>query len=119
MITHSFTALTPLSFLERASDVFADKTAIAYGDRRLSYAEFGAEATCLANALKASGVEQGHRVAYMLPNIPEMLVANFGCRLQGRCSWPSTPGSLPKRSSTSVITPAQRCWLLTRSTCRH
>jgi hypothetical protein len=31
----SYTALTPLAFLERSLDVFADKTAIAYGDRRL------------------------------------------------------------------------------------
>ena len=30
----SYTALTPLAFLERSLDVFADKTAIAYGDRR-------------------------------------------------------------------------------------
>ena len=37
MLTHSFTALTPLSFLERASDVFADKTAVAYGEHRMSY----------------------------------------------------------------------------------
>ncbi|MCW2687493.1 MAG: acyl-CoA synthetase [Mycobacterium sp.] len=40
----SYTALTPLAFLERSLDVFADKTAIAYGDRRLSYSEFGAVA---------------------------------------------------------------------------
>ena len=45
MPAHSFTALTPLSFLQRSADVFADKTAIAYGERRLSYSEFGAEAT--------------------------------------------------------------------------
>jgi acyl-CoA synthetase (AMP-forming)/AMP-acid ligase II len=83
MANHSFTALTPLAFLERSSDVFADKTAIAYGDRRLSYAEFGAEATALAHALRASGVAPGDRVAYMLPNIPEMLVANFGVPLAG------------------------------------
>ena len=34
MPVNSFTHLTPLAFLERAADVFADKTAIAYGDRR-------------------------------------------------------------------------------------
>ena len=33
----SFTSLTPLAFLGRSADVFADKAAIAYGDRRLSY----------------------------------------------------------------------------------
>ena len=80
---HSFTALTPLSFLQRAADVFADKTAVAYGERRLSYSEFGAEATCLAHALRASGIKKGDRVAYMVPNIPEMLVANFGVPLAG------------------------------------
>ncbi len=79
----SYTALTPLAFLERSLDVFADKTAIAYGDRRLTYSEFGAAATRLANALRASGVERGDRVAYLCPNIPEMLVTNFGVPLAG------------------------------------
>jgi fatty-acyl-CoA synthase len=83
MSAHSFTSLTPLAFLERSLDVFADKTAIAYGDRRVSYSEFGAEATRLAQALRASGVQRGDRVAYMCPNIPEMLVANFGVPLAG------------------------------------
>jgi fatty-acyl-CoA synthase len=79
----SYTALTPLAFLGRAADVFADKTAIAYGDRRVTYAEFGAEATRLARALQVSGVSPGDRVAYLCPNIPEMLVANFGVPLAG------------------------------------
>jgi fatty-acyl-CoA synthase len=83
MPAHSFTSLTPLSFLQRSADVFAEKTAIAYGQRRLSYSEFGAEATRLAHALRASGVSPGDRVAYMCPNIPEMLVANFGVPLAG------------------------------------
>jgi len=83
MSAHSFTALTPLAFLERACDVFADKTAVAYGEHRMSYSEFGDEATRLARALQASGVERGDRVAYMVPNIPEMLVANFGVPLAG------------------------------------
>jgi fatty-acyl-CoA synthase len=41
------------------------------------------QATRLARALQASGVERGDRVAYMVPNIPEMLVANFGVPLAG------------------------------------
>jgi fatty-acyl-CoA synthase len=83
MPTDSFTSLTPLSFLARAADVFSDKTAIAYGDRRTSYSELAAEATRLAHALRASGVQSGDRVAYMCPNIPEMLVAHFGVPLAG------------------------------------
>jgi acyl-CoA synthetase (AMP-forming)/AMP-acid ligase II len=83
MPANSFTSLTPLAFLERAADVFSDKTAIAYGERRTTYSEFAAEATRVAHALRASGVERGDRVAYMCPNIPEMLVANFAVPLAG------------------------------------
>src|SRR3954453_9754044 len=79
----SFTPLTPLAFLGRSADVFADKTAIVYGDRRSTYREFGAEAPRLARALRASGVRPGDRVAYVCPNIPEMLVANFAVPLAG------------------------------------
>ncbi len=83
MTPHSFTALTPLAFLERASDVFVEKTAIAYGERRISYREFGAEATRLSHALRSAGERPGDRVAYLVPNIPEMLVAHFGVPLAG------------------------------------
>jgi fatty-acyl-CoA synthase len=81
--TVSYTPLTPLAFLGRAAEVFAAKTAIVYGDQELSYREFAAEVTRLAQALRASGVVAGDRVAYLCPNIPEMLVANFGVPLAG------------------------------------
>jgi acyl-CoA synthetase (AMP-forming)/AMP-acid ligase II len=84
----SFTALTPLAFLGRSADVFAEKTAVVYGDRRSSYADLGAEATRLARALQASGVRPGDRVAYLCPNIPEMLVSNFGVPLAGAIQVP-------------------------------
>jgi fatty-acyl-CoA synthase len=77
------TPLTPLSFLERSSQVYPDKTAIVHGAGRVSYAGFGAEAQRLAKALRASGIEPGDRVAYLCPNIPQMLVAHFGVPLAG------------------------------------
>ncbi|TKG64459.1 acyl--CoA ligase family protein [Prauserella endophytica] len=77
------TPLTPLSFLRRSAEVFPDKVAIAYGERRLTYREFAAETTRVASGLRASGVEPGDRVAYLLPNIPEMLVAHFAVPLAG------------------------------------
>ncbi|MQA85397.1 MAG: AMP-binding protein, partial [Streptosporangiales bacterium] len=78
-----YTSLTPLAFLGRSAEVFPEKAAIVYGDRRLTYREFAASATRLAHALRASGVRPGDRVAYLLPNIPEMLVAHFGVPLAG------------------------------------
>jgi fatty-acyl-CoA synthase len=77
------TPLTPLAFLGRSAAVFGDKVAIVYGDRRVTYREFAAEATRLARALHASGVEPGDRVAYLCPNVPELLVAHFGVPLAG------------------------------------
>jgi fatty-acyl-CoA synthase len=79
----SNTALTPLSFLERSARVFPNKTAVVYGKRRMTYRELAAQATQMAHALRASGVEPGDRVAYLMPNLPEMLVAQFAVPLAG------------------------------------
>ena len=79
----SNTELTPLSFLERSARVFPDKTAVVYGKRRLTYRELGEEATRVAHALRASGIQPGDRVAYLMPNVPEMLVAQFAVPLAG------------------------------------
>src|SRR5690242_5371883 len=79
----SFTELTPLAFLERAAQVFADKTAIVYHERRISYRDFARAAARLGNALRASGIRPGDRVAYLMPNVPEMLIAHFGVGLAG------------------------------------
>ena len=65
--------LTPLAFLERAGDVFADKTAIVHRDRHWTYREMAAEVQRIAAALTASGIEPGDRVAFLCPNIPPML----------------------------------------------
>ncbi len=75
------TELTPLAFLERAAEVFADKTAVSYGDRSMTNAEMAVTVTRFAHALNASGVREGDRVAVLLPNVPEMLFAHFAVPL--------------------------------------
>jgi fatty-acyl-CoA synthase len=77
------TTLTPLAFLERSAEVFPEKTAIVYGEREMTYREFAGEATRLGHALQASGIKPGDRVAYLCPNLPEMLIAHFGVPLIG------------------------------------
>lgn len=79
----SVTQLTPLLFLERSLLVFPEKTAIVYGDRRLDYRQFTDTVFRQANALKASGIGEGDRVAFLLPNLPEMLGAHFAVPLLG------------------------------------
>ena len=75
--------LTPLHFLRRSAAVFADRPAVIYGDRRTTYAEFNQRVNRLASALQAVGVQPGDRVAFLCPNIPQMLEAHYGVPLAG------------------------------------
>jgi len=75
------TLLTPLLYLERSAQVFGDHTAIVHGSQRITYQEMADHATRLARALEASGIGPGDRVAYLCPNIPQMLIAHFGVPL--------------------------------------
>jgi fatty-acyl-CoA synthase len=75
------TELTPLAFLERAADVFANKTAVVHGERQWTYTEMADDVQRIASALRPSGIEAGDRVAFLCPNIPEMLMAHYAVPL--------------------------------------
>lgn len=77
------TALTPLSFLEKAARVFPEATAVVDGPRRQSYAEFADRATRLASLLRMRGVARGDRVGVLAPNSAEALLAQFAVPLAG------------------------------------
>ena len=79
----NFQPLTPLRFLERSAAVFPDKLAIVCGERRYTYREFADEVTRVAHALQASEIEPGDRVAYLCPNVAELLIAHFAVPLSG------------------------------------
>ncbi|MGE0217308.1 AMP-binding protein [Mycolicibacterium sp.] len=81
MAAANFSALTPLSFLDRSSRVWADKVAVVDGARTLTYAELGQQAQDMARALVAHGVGPGDRVIVLMPNVTEMLTAHFGVPL--------------------------------------
>src|ERR1019366_7914200 len=59
--------LTPLDFLARSVHAWRDLTAVVEGDRRFTYAEFGARVERQAAALLALGVQPGDRVAVLAP----------------------------------------------------
>jgi fatty-acyl-CoA synthase len=79
----NFAPLTPISFIERAADVWPGRTAWVHGDTRASYAAFRARARRLAAALVRRGVSPGDTVAVMLPSVPAMLEAHFGVPMAG------------------------------------
>jgi fatty-acyl-CoA synthase len=79
----NYAPLTPLSFIERAGDVYPERIAWIHGDMRATYPAFRARARKLAAALAGRGVGPGDTVAAMLPNTPPMLEAHFGVPMAG------------------------------------
>ncbi|GAG65133.1 unnamed protein product, partial [marine sediment metagenome] len=76
------------AMLEAAARHYGGKTAIALGDRRLSYAELDEASNKVANALIKMGVSKGDRVAMLLPNSPEFVVIYFGITKIGAIAIP-------------------------------
>src|SRR5437764_5315108 len=74
----SHAPLTPLSFLERSSEVWAQRPAVRDGARSWSYAEHADRVRRLANALRTElGIAGGDRVATLLPNVSSMLELHY------------------------------------------
>ncbi len=78
MVTNATSSnLTPLHFLERSASVYPNKAACIYNGGVITYAQFDERVRRHAAALRSVGVKAGDRVAYLLPNLPAMLEANF------------------------------------------
>ncbi|MGS4887811.1 acyl-CoA synthetase [Roseibium sp. MB-4] len=74
----NYAALSPLSFLARAADVFPDHTAIIHGKQRTDYRTFYKRSKQLASALSKHGIGKEDTVSVMLSNVPPMLEAHYG-----------------------------------------
>ncbi len=81
--TANYAALSPLSFLARAADVFPDQTAIVHGTQRTDYRTFYARSRQLASALQGLGIGKNDTVSVMLSNVPPMLEAHYGVPMAG------------------------------------
>ena len=73
----NFVALSPVSFVERSAEVFADLPAVIHGARRYSWAMCRERSARLAAALRAMGIGRGSTVSAMLPNTPEMVEVHY------------------------------------------
>jgi fatty-acyl-CoA synthase len=73
----NYAPLTPLSFLERAAEVYPGKPAVVHGDRAHTYREFHERVRRLGAVLAARGVGRGDTVAIMAPNVPALLEAHY------------------------------------------
>ncbi len=79
----NYTQLSPISFLRRAAQIYPEKPAVVYGNRRLTWLECWDRCERLAGALRARGVAKGDTVAILAANIPEMFEAHFAVPMCG------------------------------------
>src|SRR5215210_8032957 len=69
--------LTPLAHYRRAEELFGRKVGVVDGERRFTYAEFGARVDRLAGALRGLGVGKSDVVSFLTFNTHQLLEAYF------------------------------------------
>src|SRR6185436_249505 len=69
---------TLLDYLKALATEHGDKPALLFKGATVSYARLEAESDAFGAALAAMGVRKGDRVALVLPNCPQFLIAEFG-----------------------------------------
>jgi fatty-acyl-CoA synthase len=79
----NYAALSPISFLARAADVYPSRLAVIHGARRFNWAQVYARSRRLASALSERGIGVGDTVAVMAPNVPAMFEAHYGIPMLG------------------------------------
>ncbi len=66
-----------VDLLDASTARFENADAFVYGDTRLTYAYFSNIVSRLAAGLSRIGVKPGHRVALMMPNLPQFPIAYY------------------------------------------
>src|SRR5688500_8801388 len=76
--------------------------AVIFRDRHLTYGALGAAADELARALLAAGVRKADRVAVLLPNRPEWLIAAFAVAKLGAITVGVSTFSAPREIAWTI-----------------
>src|SRR5256885_16983445 len=82
--------LTVADYIDRAAFVYPDRVAVVDEPGTpgslgtLTYGQLAGRARGMARALDQMGVEQGERVAIVIPNAAKFVTSDFGGRAYGR-----------------------------------
>jgi long-chain acyl-CoA synthetase len=82
---------TLLDVVDEAVRQHPDRTVLHFKGATVSYAELDRQSSSFAAALSAMGVRKGDRVALLLPNSPQMIIAEFGIWKMGAIVVPINP----------------------------
>ncbi|KAL3380157.1 hypothetical protein AABB24_000668 [Solanum stoloniferum] len=79
----NYTALTPLSFLERAAMIYPNRKSLIHGSVEYTWLQTYRRCCKLASALTKRSITFGSTVAVIAPNVPAMYEAHFGIPMAG------------------------------------
>jgi len=79
------------NILAQTVQKFPDHTALLFFGKKISYSELDRLVNRFAQALTGLGVKKGDRVAIMLPNIPQMVIAYYGTLRTGAIAVATNP----------------------------
>ena len=79
----NFVPLTPLSFLERAKDIYPNYEALIYEDKKFTWKEIYKRCIKFASALEKIGIGEGDTVSVMAFNTPEIFEAHYSVPMTG------------------------------------
>ncbi|GJZ84082.1 probable acyl-activating enzyme 1, peroxisomal [Tanacetum coccineum] len=79
----NYVPLSPISFLERAADVYRERKSIVYRNIKYTWEETYRRCVKLASALNRLGISRGDVIATLAPNVPAMLELHFAVPMAG------------------------------------
>lgn len=95
-------------FMIQAAVQYPNRTAVHFMGANLTYQQLLDAAYRFANGLHALGIKSGDRVALMLPNCPQMVIAYYGSLLAGAVVVMTNPLYMEENWSISLMMPGRR-----------
>jgi long-chain acyl-CoA synthetase len=89
--TLSYPDVTMHALLDDAAESYPDAVATIFFNKKRTYKSISDDAWRFANGLRKLGVKKGDRVAILLPNAPQFIVAFFGALRAGATVVPCNP----------------------------
>ena len=101
--TSEYPEWTVPDLLRRSASRFPDSSALFFYGTRVSFRELDDLTTRFALALRRLGVQTGDRVALMLPNIPQAVIAYYGVLKTGAIVTPTNPLYVEREIESQLI----------------
>ena len=79
----NYVPLTPLSFLERAKDIYPNYEAVVYESRKYTWSEVYKRCVKFASALDKIGIKTGDTVSVLAFNTPEIFEGHYSIPMTG------------------------------------